>query len=151
MTDRFRAAFAREAVNALAEDGRTRIFTLRVGETAVASLVVLVDRGVAYAWKTAYDEAFAAASPGQQIVAEATRHLLADPAVKRADSCAVPDHFVMNRFWPQRLKVATLVVGLQPGMDRQVEAVARGLSSLHRSRNFARLMRERLRGMIGAG
>ncbi|MEC5291768.1 MULTISPECIES: GNAT family N-acetyltransferase [unclassified Aurantimonas] len=148
ITDRYRAAFAREAVNALAADGRVRVFTLKVGTRTVASLVAFVDRGEAYTWKSAYDEAFAAASPGQQIVAEATRALLADPAVKRADSCAMPDHFVMNRFWSDRIEIATIVLGLNPNGARRVEAAAKGLSSMRRSRNFARLMRERLRAML---
>lgn len=139
--DRYRCAFAREAVNSLAEDGRVRIFTLKAGSTAVASLVVFVDQGEAYAWKTAYDERFSAASPGQQVVAEATRRLLADPAVKRMDSCTVPDHFVMNRFWPDRLRIGTIVVGLVPDLERQVDKTAKALSARSRSRNRIRIAR----------
>ena len=142
--DRYRSAFARESVNALAEDGRARVFTLRLDGRAIASLVVFIDRGEAYAWKSAYDEAYSQASPGQQLVAEATRSLVADPAVKRADSCAMPDHFVMNRFWKDRISIATLVVGLDPDSARAVESAAKGLAAARRSRNFVRLMRERL-------
>ncbi|MEF2551567.1 GNAT family N-acetyltransferase [Aurantimonas sp. A2-1-M11] len=146
--DRYRSAFAREAINALAQDGRVRIYTLHAGSRPVASLVVLVDRGEAYAWKTAYDETFAAVSPGQQLVAAATSAMLGDPAVERADSCTVPDHFVMNRFWPDRIAVGTLVIGLTSDSGNRVEKVARGLASMRRSRNLVRLTRQRLQGML---
>ncbi|NDV87385.1 GNAT family N-acetyltransferase [Aurantimonas aggregata] len=146
--DRYRSAFARESVNALAEDGRARVFTLRLDGQAVASLVVFIDRGEAYAWKSAYDEAFSNASPGQQLVAEATRSLVADPAVKRADSCAMPDHFVMNRFWKDRVSIATLVVGLDPDSHKAVAKAAKGLVAARRSRNVVRLMRERLASLL---
>ena len=151
ISDRFRAAFARESINALAMDGRAWVLTLAVDGRIIASLITLIDRGEAYAWKSAYDEAFAAVSPGQLLMAEATKVLLADPTVRRADSCAVPDHFVMNRFWTERLAIGTIVVGLDAGTGRKVEAVAKGLRSMRRSRNVARIMREKLKGMIGLG
>jgi hypothetical protein len=148
--DRYRSAFARESVNALAEDGRARVFTLRLDDRAIASLVAFVDRGEAYAWKSAYDEQYALASPGQQLIAEATRALVADPAVKRADSCAMPDHFVMNRFWKDRISIATLVVGLTPESGKAVASAASGLLKARRSRNRVRLMRETLMRMLPA-
>lgn len=146
--DRYRSAFAREAINALAQDGRVRIYTLKAGDRPVASLVVLVDRGEAYTWKTAYDEAFAATSPGQQVVAAATREMLVDPAITRADSCTVPDHFVMNRFWPDRIAVGTLIVGLTAETGGRVQKVARGLETMRRSSNFNRIMRRRFQGIL---
>ena len=149
--DRYRSAFAREAVNALAGDGRCRVFTLKVGEKPVASLIAFVDRGEAYAWKTAYDETFAKASPGQQVMAEATRLLLSDPSVRRADSCAMPDHFVMNRFWPGRIAIGTLVVGLTPQSGRRVEIATRGLTTIHKSKNRLRITREAIKAMLHIG
>ena len=149
--DRYRAAFARESVNALGDEGRARIYTLLIDERPVASLVALVQDGQAFAWKTAYDEAFARASPGQQLMAEATRALIADPAIKSADSCAMPDHFVMNRFWPERLPLATFVIGLKPGCERQVEAAVKGIARGKRSQNLARLAREWVSARLGRG
>ncbi|WAP68258.1 GNAT family N-acetyltransferase [Jiella pelagia] len=140
--DRYRAAFARESVNELAADGRARIYTLLAGERSVASLVVLIQSGQAFAWKMAYDETFAKASPGQQLLQETTRALISDPAIKAADSCAMPDNFVMNRFWPERLPIATYVIGLKPGSDKAVDAAVKGIARGSRSRNLARIARE---------
>ncbi|MBO0663646.1 GNAT family N-acetyltransferase [Jiella sp. MQZ9-1] len=143
--DRYRAAFARESVNSLGEDGRARVYTLRAGDRAVASLVALIQGGHAFAWKMAYDEAFAVASPGQQLIDETTRAILADPAIKAADSCAMPDNFVMNRFWPERLPVATFVIGLAPGSDKAVAAAVRSITRQTRTQNLTRLARLWLR------
>ncbi|MER0238764.1 GNAT family N-acetyltransferase [Fulvimarina sp. MAC8] len=148
-SDRYRAAFAREALNALAEKDRARIFTLRLDGAAIASIVMLIDGGDVYAWKSAYDERYAKASPGQQIMAEATRSLLADPTIRRADSCAQPDHFVMNRFWRDRIEVGTIVLGLKAGIDRDVKAVAHSIEKSKRTANRVRLMREAIMSAFG--
>jgi hypothetical protein len=149
--DRYRAAFTRESVNRLAEKDRTRIFTLRLDGAPVASLVAFVLGGEAFAWKMAYDETHASASPGLQLMIEASDALIADPDVLRADSCAVPDHFLMNRLWKDRLSIGTLVVGLSPKADRRVDQAAEGLERMRRSRNMARLMRQRLKTMLKLG
>jgi Acetyltransferase (GNAT) domain len=57
--DRYRAAFAREAVTNLAEIDAVRIHTLDLDDRAIASLIVFVKGGEAYTWKTAYDERLA--------------------------------------------------------------------------------------------
>ncbi|TJW41404.1 MAG: GNAT family N-acetyltransferase, partial [Mesorhizobium sp.] len=62
--DRYRAAFAREAVHRLAERDLCRIHSLTLDDRTIASLIVFVEAGVAYTWKTAYDETLAAYSPG---------------------------------------------------------------------------------------
>ncbi|MBL8584243.1 MAG: GNAT family N-acetyltransferase, partial [Rhizobiaceae bacterium] len=62
--DRYRAAFAREAVHRLAELDMCRIHGLTLDGKLIASLIVFVEAGVAYTWKTTYDEAYAAYSPG---------------------------------------------------------------------------------------
>ena len=148
-SDRYRAAFAREALNALAEKDRARIFTLRLDGEAIASIVMLIDGGDVYSWKSAYDERYAKASPGQQIMAEATKALLADPTIRRADSCAQPDHFVMNRFWRDRMEIGTIVLGLKPGAGSDVEAIARSVSNSKRTANRLRLMREAVMSAFG--
>ena len=55
--DRYRAAFAREAVHRLAEQDMCRIHSLTLDGRTIACLIVFVEAGVAYTWKTAYDEA----------------------------------------------------------------------------------------------
>ena len=146
--DRYRAAFAREAVHRLAEQDMCRIHTLSVGAEAIASLIVFIERGVAYTWKTAYDERYSAYSPGTLLMLEATRLHLEDPNIMMTDSCAVPDHPVMSRLWSERRSMGTLVIGLTPGVDRAVRQAASQLHLYRETRNLARLVRRRMRALL---
>ncbi len=148
LTDRHRAAFAREAVNALAERGMARVYTLRVGGQAAASLVVLQAEGRAVAWKTAYDERLRRFSPGALVAALATQDLVADPDIRTADSCAVPDHRVMNRLWRGRIGIGTLVIGLDDPRGEEVADAAAAIEGARRRLNRRRIWRARLRRLL---
>lgn len=147
--DRFRAAFAREAVDRLADQDYCRIHTLTLNGKAIASLVVFVEAGVAYTWKTAYDEAYAGYSPGTLLMIEVTKLHLDDPNIDETDSCAVPDHPVMSRLWTERKPIGTLVLGLTSDSDRLARQAASQLHLYRETRNFARIWRNRIRGLLG--
>ena len=127
LADRHRSAFAREAVNGLAGQGRARTYTLRLDGEPVGSLVVLLCEGEAVAWKTAFDERYASQRPGALVAAIATEAMIADPEIRSLDSCAVSDHGVANRLWPDRLTIGTLVVALRPDANSLVARVAEDL------------------------
>jgi CelD/BcsL family acetyltransferase involved in cellulose biosynthesis len=146
--DRYRAAFAREAVNRLAEQDMVRIHTLTVDAEPIASLIVFVEGGSAYTWKTAYDESYAAFSPGVLLMMEVTRQHLDDPNIVATDSCAVPDHPVMSRLWQERRRTGTLVMGTVPNLDRAARQAASQLHLYGTTRNAARILRNRLKGLI---
>jgi CelD/BcsL family acetyltransferase involved in cellulose biosynthesis len=147
--DRFRAAFAREAVHRLAELDMCRIHGLALDGKLIGSLIVFVEAGVAYTWKTTYDEAFAAYSPGTLLMIEVTKQHLDDPNIQMTDSCAVPDHPVMSRLWSERGQMGTVVLGLTPDADRATRQAASQLHLYRRTRNLARLVRNRVRGLLG--
>ncbi|CDX34118.1 conserved hypothetical protein [Mesorhizobium sp. ORS 3359] len=146
--DRYRAAFAREAVHRLAEQDMCRIHLLTLDGRAIASLVVFVEAGVAYTWKTAYDETLSAYSPGTLLMIEVTKQHLDDPNIVMTDSCAVPDHPVMSRLWSERKPMGTLVVGLTPDADRLARQAASQLHLYRETRNMARLLRNRMRSLL---
>jgi hypothetical protein len=145
--DRYRAAFAREAITNLAEADAVRIHTLDLDGTAIAAMVVFMMGGEAYTWKTGYDETYARYSPGKLLMSELTEWHLDDPNIRRSDSCAVPDHPVMSRFWEEREEMGTLVIGLKPNRDRDVRQVATQLHLYRNTRNMARLLREKIRAL----
>lgn len=146
--DRYRAAFAREAVDRLAERDLCRIHTLLLDDRPIACLVVFVESGVAYTWKTAYDESYAAYSPGTLLMIEVTKSHLDDPNITVTDSCAVPDHPVMSRLWSERRAIGTFVIGLQPNAERLVQRAA-GQIHLHAgTRKALRILRHRIRRLI---
>ena len=149
--DRYRAAFAREAVHRLAEQDMCRIHSLTLDGRTIASLIVFVEAGHAYTWKTAYDETLAAYSPGTLLMIEVTKQHLDDPNIVMSDSCAVPDHPVMSRLWSERRPFGTFVIGLTPDADRATRQAASQLHLYRETRNFARLLRNRVRNLLGRG
>jgi hypothetical protein len=146
--DRFRAAFAREAIDRLAEQDFVRVHTLELNGKPIAALIVFIEAGVAYTWKTAYDEAYATFSPGTLLMIEVTKQHLDDPNIIETDSCAVPDHPVMSRIWSERRPLGTLVIGLTPDSDKITRQAAQQLHFRRESRNFVRIMRNRVRGLL---
>lgn len=144
VNDRLRAAFAREAITNLAEADAVRIHTLDLDGQAIASMVVFIMAGEAYTWKTAYDERYARFSPGKLLMADLTEWHLDDANIERTDSCAVPDHPIMSRFWQEREAMGTLVIGLKTNADRDVRQVGAQLHMYRNTRNIARILRDKV-------
>ena len=63
-----------------------------------------------FAFKIAYDEEYARYSPGFLLEIENLRRLHDAPAIRWMDSCAVPDHPMINRLWPDRRTIQTVLI-----------------------------------------
>lgn len=148
--DRFHAAFAREAVNNLAARDLCRIHSFKLDGRVIASLIVFVQSGHAWTWKTTYDEALAQYSPGTLLIMRVTESHLEDPNIQITDSCAVEDHPVMARLWSERREFATMVIGLQPHLDREARQVVSQMELYRSTRNAAKSMRDRLHHMVSS-
>jgi CelD/BcsL family acetyltransferase involved in cellulose biosynthesis len=114
-SDRHVAQFVETAVTALAAEGKAQVARLCLDEEAIAGLVTLRSGGNAWCWKIAYDEQYARASPGVQILLDATESLLGDPCITRADSCATPDHPMIDHIWRERLSLVDRLISPGPG------------------------------------
>ena len=147
--DRYRAAFARESVSNIAQVDGVRIHTLNLNGKAIASMVVFITAGEAYTWKTAYDEELAKFSPGKLLMEDLTEWHLDDANILRTDSCAVPDHPIMSRFWREREPMGTLVIGLRQNSDRDVRQVSAQLHLYRNTRNMARMLRQKIMALAG--
>ena len=66
----------------------------------------------AYAFKTAYDESFARFSPGAMLELANVRQLDADPRLQWMDSFTEDENLALERLWPDRRTVQTLLAGL---------------------------------------
>ncbi len=113
--DPSRAAFARDMVEHMAARDQCRIDTLSLDGKPIVMGIVLASANRRYFWKTAFDEDYAAASPGVQFVLDLTTRLAGTPDVAFTDSCAVPEHPMIDRLWPGRLVIADAAVGVAPG------------------------------------
>jgi CelD/BcsL family acetyltransferase involved in cellulose biosynthesis len=76
----------------------------------IAMLATLMEGGVGYSLKICHDPAFDRFSPGVMIEIEAMRSLLAREGFRFADSCAAPDHSMINGLWRARRVVTGLNV-----------------------------------------
>jgi hypothetical protein len=149
LLDRHHAAFAREAISNLAGIDAVRIHTLDLDGRAIASMIVLMMGGEAYTWKTTFNEDYGRFSPGKLLMGELTEWHLDDPNIVRSDSCAVPDHPIMSRFWREREDMATLVIGLTDNSDRDVRQAAAQLHMYRSTRNVAKRLREKILSLTG--
>ncbi|WP_371833434.1 GNAT family N-acetyltransferase [Ferirhizobium litorale] len=149
--DRYRAAFAREAITNLAEADAVRIHTIDVDGKAIASIVVFIMAGEAYTWKIAFNEDFARFSPGKLLFARLTEWHLDDANINRTDSCAVPDHPLAGRLWAERESMGTLMIGLGQNADRDVRQAAAQLHMYSNTRNMARTLRNKILSLAGRG
>ena len=113
-----RESFARAALSAFAAAGRLESLALRLDGAPIAAGVALKAGDRAFYWKTAYDEAHADASPGVQATLALSRRLAATPGLALADSCALPDHPMINRVWSDRLEFEDRALGLRAGSER---------------------------------
>ncbi|MCI0489305.1 MAG: GNAT family N-acetyltransferase [Blastocatellia bacterium] len=97
--------------------GRLMILASRVdGRPVAMKCNFLAGRG-SFAFKIAFDEDYAHFSPGILLEIENIRRLHSIPDVEWMDSCAVPDHIMINRLWPDRRIIQTVLVsaGKRPG------------------------------------
>jgi hypothetical protein len=95
-----------------------------------------VSADVAWSWKVAYDETFAAFSPGVQAFLDLTEALLADDQVVCVDSCAVENHPMIDHLWGERLPLGDWLIGLRGGatfaLACRLETARRKLHTLAR-------------------
>jgi Acetyltransferase (GNAT) domain len=139
------AKFMQAGVTALAEEGKARIARLCVDAQPVAAMVTLRSGRTAWCWKIAYDESRARFSPGVQILLDVTQMLLGDHSIERVDSCATPDHPMIDHVWRERLVLADRLVCPDPGASLEfglacaLEGLRRGAIGVAKAvRNMAR-------------
>ena len=87
--------FARIAVTQLAQKGFAAIDVMRLGDRPIAALIRFDHGGMSIPWKVAFDEEFAAFSPGKQLMCDETRRWLADPTIERVDPVCEEDNPLM--------------------------------------------------------
>jgi len=128
--EQFFTAIIREAH----QRGALYMSKLLLGERAIAMQCTFRSAEHGFAFKIAFDEEFARFSPGTHLELDKIAYALdRKSGLALYDSCAVPDHFMINRLWTERRairrlnisrKSATgrlsvrLVAGLRAGYDR---------------------------------
>jgi hypothetical protein len=107
------AAFVRQLVAGLTEDGNLSVALLRVDGRAIAAQVLMYCGSRVYTWKTAFNADFARFSPGALLVDKVTEALFSEPGMDGIDSCSAEGGF-MGQLWPGRRKMVDLLVDVSP-------------------------------------
>lgn len=135
------ATFTRTMTRLLAYEGRCRIDSLELDGKPVAMGILLTAGKRAFFWKTAFDENFAHLSPGVQFV-HALTQAQAEGRHDMTDSCAVPDHPMIDHIWPDRLAMGEYIIEL---------CVSSSSPGRFAAAMRAELARRRLRQMLHSG
>ena len=133
-----RAAFARETMARFSARGALEIHALTLRGEPIAAAAVLRAGNRAFYWKTAYDERFAAYSPGVQATLDMSRRLERDPGLSLIDSCAVADHPMIDRAWRDRIALVDLALSLKPGGGAAFALAAAAAHGFERLKRRAR-------------
>jgi len=126
-------AFFKNAMLTGANQGGAECLSLTLNGKPVAMLFLLRTGDRLFAFKTTYDEKYAAYSPGARLIIEATRRMLADPSITLFDSCARAGHPVVDSLWPERLRIVQFNVSADSAVDINLLSLAAGLENMKTS------------------
>jgi hypothetical protein len=142
LCDPGQATFLRVMTRALGREDKCRVYSLSFEGRMIAGGIVLIgDGGTAYFWKTAYDEEFSFASPGVLLTMDMTDRLLRETKIHLADSCAMPDHPMIDHIWRGRLRMADVMMSLRENRPRAFNG------ALHREQ-FRLRLREKAKNAL---
>jgi CelD/BcsL family acetyltransferase involved in cellulose biosynthesis len=102
--------FFREMCRGFAEQGRLQLLGLRAGEQTLAlKCNIIAGEGIFY-FKIAFDETYRRFSPGMQLEMEMLKLFHERSNALWMDSCADANNAMINRLWPDRRRLTTMVV-----------------------------------------
>jgi hypothetical protein len=118
--------FFRAVVTGAAAAGRLQMLRLDLDDRLLAMLVNFLTPPGAFAFKTAFDEAYARFSPGVLLQLENLK-ILDRPGIEWMDSCAAPDHPMIDGLWGERRPIVRVTIPLRGLRRRAAFAFARTL------------------------
>lgn len=138
-------AFAEAAFGASAGQPRLFFERLSLDGRSLAMNLNLRSQDAAFTLKTAYDEAFAAYSPGALLDRQSVA-LIAAGHLARLDSCADPHHRI-EAVWHERERIETVLVGVSAAISGEaLEPLAARMRLAAGLIDRARALRARLAG-----
>ncbi|MCP4073263.1 MAG: GNAT family N-acetyltransferase [Hyphomicrobiales bacterium] len=127
LTTKQTAAFARQAVTELAKSGQSAVYSIRLEDKTIASLIMLKSGGAYFPWKIAIDQNYSHYSPGALLIFRISQALGAESEFFRADSLAAASSQLVNPIWKQRMELGSLVLPIGTEADSSIEQVSRAI------------------------
>lgn len=100
----------RGAGRKLHREGRLLFWELSLEQRPIAMMFAMISGNHAWLGKIAYDESLGRFSPGVLVLLDATRDLDQRTELDLVDSCAIPDHPMINNLWDGRMAIGTVIV-----------------------------------------
>lgn len=110
-------AWFRAIMAGAAAAGRLDMRMMRLDDRPLAMLINFLCPPGGFSFKTAFDEEYARFSPGV-LLQQANLDLLARPELDWVDSCAQPDHSMIDSIWQERRALVWVNVPLGGRMNR---------------------------------
>ncbi len=124
--DHATASFTRAALAGAHSAGRLDLRRLDLDGRAIAMLVNFRTPPGSFSFKIAFDEDYARFSPGVLLSLDNLK-ILGDPAIAWMDSCAAPDHPMIDSLWGERRTLVRISVPLSGLRRRATFAAVRTL------------------------
>ena len=142
------ATFTRTMSRRLASQFNIEIDALTIDRFPVAMAIVLRSGTDAYFWKTTYKEEYAQYSPGVLLALGMTSRLLNNPDTRFINSCAVPNHPMIDHLWPDRIEMTDLLIGIKGRSDARFTAVAAVEGGRRKMRAAAKSFYHKMRASV---
>ncbi len=117
-SDAAHARFLRDVCATFSSAGRLELLALEGEGHTLAMQCNLLAGGCLFSFKVAHDEAYARYSPGVHLEIAAIKAFQDRDDVTRMDSCADPGNDLINRLWPDKVRLITVAVPLGPPTAR---------------------------------
>jgi len=142
-------AFAQDAFSGADDAPRVRIRSLILDDRAIAMALDLESQGVAYAFKAAYDPAFARNAPGLTLDAHTAARIGEEFDIERLDSLA-QTQIAQEGVWRQEEPVGRYVLDLSAD-GKNAEPLARRLRATAAMRERAKRLAREGREIVSSG
>jgi CelD/BcsL family acetyltransferase involved in cellulose biosynthesis len=101
----------RSICETFSRSNRLQLLSLECGGSVLAMQCNISRGATLFNFKVAFDEAYRRFAPGIQLELDAIGIFQSERDERLFDSCADPENELLNRLWPDRLGITTLVVG----------------------------------------
>lgn len=117
------AAFFRAVWDGFDARGDAHLLELRGNGRVAAAVFCLRAGDTVFALKTGYDERLHRGAPGVHLMADLASWFHDHTSATLLDSCAVPDHPMINGLWPDRRALTTIVLPARGALGRAAGAL----------------------------
>lgn len=100
----------REGLAALHASGKLRMWRMQLDGRTIGIMHAVAEGDRIWLGKIAYDEALSKFSPGVLLILYTTERLFAAGSVTLADSCAIPNHPMIDNIWRDRIEIADVMM-----------------------------------------